>query len=100
MNKILKELRALSYVSSVRVVGSYARGKKRPKDIDIIIKLKITDKMLWKARRKIKSDIRGIIRENAPSLPVDVFLVTSDGKRWRLRPWVDISTKKESHEWE
>lgn len=100
LDSTLTKLRLLRYVSSAKLVGSYSKGKRRPKDIDILIRLKIKEATLWCNRTKIGRTIKNIVRQAPTALPFDVFIITSDRKKWRLRPWQDISTKKTTYEWE
>jgi len=100
IEQVLRGFRALTYVSSVKVVGSYAKGGDNPKDIDVLMELNLTDSTLWKTKRKVKSKIVSILKLTSQTIPFDIFIITSDKKDWRLRPWEDITTKVRTYEWE
>ncbi len=89
----LTALKDLNFVRRVATVGSYAAGKKEPKDIDVLIHLTLTDaEMQTSKTRPIKQAIIRILKK-ADYTNWDLFLLTTDKVEWRLRPWEDEKGK-------
>jgi len=99
----LQAIRGLDFVSDAKIVGSFAAGKKHYKDIDILIELKLNDSALRKTSAATRRNIVKILNKSDYK-NLDLFLHTTDGYEWRLRPWVDDSLPKSKQkvnwEWE
>ncbi len=98
--EVASALRTLGEISGVSLIGSRTTGKKAPKDIDLLLTLNISGARLEKLKRRLKGGITRVLRKaSTPSL-YDIFLITTDGSEWRLRPWEDTETGKLTWEWE
>ena len=89
VDEVMSTLRSLPYIREAKIVGSYAAGKEDYKDIDVLLVLLFSDADLWKRKRDVKKDIVRTLKLS-PYPNWDIFIFTSDGEKWRLKPWVVV----------